>query len=108
MLSKDEQFAVLRTAEACGKIIQFKTMARGWQDNGGPCRFCYPLERYRIKPEESVVKEQPINPQHLGKNAPGQYKHHSKEKCLVMSTGYFYQENEAGSWYWLFKYESGL
>jgi len=102
-----DPYAELKAAHAAGKTIQLnygRWLGKDdWRDFA-PNDWSCPLKDYRIKPEP----EAPLNPQHLGKNAPGEYKHHSKEKCLVIATGYFYQENEACSWYWLLKYESGL
>jgi len=102
-------FELLNKALLKGKRIEYLADDGLWYEKGG-ISFFKPISYYRIKPEpaKAVPKIEQLNPQHLGKNAKEGYKHNSKAKCLALATGYFYQENNEASWYWLFKYESGL
>lgn len=37
------------------------------------------------------------------------WKHHTRAKCIALAVGYYYIDRaDPNSWYWLFKYESGL
>lgn len=47
-----DPYAELKAAQAAGKVIEFwSEINRKWESNDVPMAWCYPPERYRIKPE---------------------------------------------------------
>lgn len=58
-----DPYAELKKAHAEGKVIEFwNDFSQKWESNSAPMAWCYPTERYRIKPEEPTFQLPPPPP----------------------------------------------